>query len=645
MERFIKFSKYRNIGLESPETLILNHSIKCDEIGDLVILIGPNNSGKSNILSGLVSLRDKELQKRDVTTLSFSNEDLVPEITFGIRDENIGSISYKLTYGKRPPICRIDLNRDKNHIPTKEMLIADIKAASGFILERCGVNVLEDSLQEVKSLEKEVTKDFADHIAEQITNARNDRRSKLIGFESAMPADGYWFNYQDPNSDELMSQEDEFHYSNSPYESREDAHIRYGRRIAKKEHHTDDELAKADIYCKDKYGIRFMPSIVVYQEKPLGNSDLNSTPDKIESNLFFRSLLKSINIDPAEIHNAYKQYNEFHNPAIFSKIEKKIDASIQTLNERFNSMYFAESDEYKFSISLSDSFISFGMARGKGEDPIMLEYQSTGFRWFFNFFFNFIESDTLQPGDIVIMDEPATNLHPKGQRELRRFIKEFAHKNGLTFIIATHSPFLIDPDNYDELRVVSMENNRSSIDNYFTVVNDKDPDSLLPIKEALTIEQNVLYDLDAEVVWVEGITDYNYLTMFKQLLGVDNIAFLPCNGIGADDVEQERILKRLVSIRFYKRNLLVDGDKAGQKMKERCKDTAFKDLVCISDLNQDGRSFKEIEDLFSEEDRKKFGLPNKTAAASYLMKSTCTLDSFTPETIENFQRLFELLKD
>lgn len=63
-----------------------------------------------------------------------------------------------------------------------------------------------------------------------------------------------------------------------------------------------------------------------------------------------------------------------------------------------------------------------------------------------------------------------------------------------------------------------MENNRSKIDNLFTAVNYEDPDSLLPIKESLTIEQNVIYILKTEVVWVEGITDYNYLTMFKKLL-------------------------------------------------------------------------------------------------------------------------------
>lgn len=284
------------------------------------------------------------------------------------------------------------------------------------------------------------------------------------------------------------------------------------------------------------------------------------------------------------------------------------------------------------------------MARGESEDPIMIEYQSTGFRWFFNLYFNFLCSNQLKPGDIVIMDEPAMHLHPQGQKELRKFIKEFAVKNDLTFVIATHSPFLIDPDNYDELRVVSTKDNRSHIDNLFTAVNMDDPDSLVPIKESLTVKQNVFYEFETEVIWVEGITDYCYLTMFKKLLGKENIAFIPFQGVGADDEEQRAIIKRLKNIPFFKRNMLVDGDKAGRAMKKNCKDTAFNDVVCISDVPTQGKSFVEIEDLFSAEDRKKFGLDKKASDAT-LMKKCCKLEDFSKETIENFKALFALLLD
>lgn len=250
------------------------------------------------------------------------------------------------------------------------------------------------------------------------------------------------------------------------------------------------------------------------------------------------------------------------------------------------------------------------------------------------------------------MDEPATNLHPAGQRELRNFIKEFSKKNGLTFIIATHSPFFIDVDNFDELKLISSENHISHIQNSFTAVDLKDPDTLLPIKKSLTIEQNVLYDIDTEVIWVEGITDYNYLTMFKKILNINNIAFLPFNGVGKNDEDQLKIIEKLNNIKFYKRNILVDGDAAGKRMLKNCKDTSFDKIVSISDISSSNdKKFIEIEDLFSVSDKDKFECLNKSSKYykksffSSMVKNYCTESDFSKETINNFKTLFDKLLD
>lgn len=604
MQRILTLSKFRNLGLEEPTTLILNHSIKKGEIGSLVILIGPNNSGKSNVIDALNAISLKNVGRRDVTTLSFANEDLVPEVKLGIRNQKNWAY-YRIAY-EQQATCELNINNQFKH-PTKEILLKDLEAAKKVFSQRGIASVLDAATAKVRESEDAITVDFADEISSQIEKKCVYYNLPINTLDGAMPADGYWVYFRSRNA--------------------------------------SNPLKQVEAYCQSNYGVKFMPSIAFYKERLLKNSDLNSSPNLVNNSDFFCSLFKAIGIDPSEITNAYEQYQSFGNIATLKKIMRKIDRKIKIVNDRFNALYFAESDEYKFMVSLDTNSISFGMARGKDEDPIMLEYQSTGFRWFFDFFFNFIESGDLKPGDIVVMDEPATNLHPRGQKELRAFIKEFARKNDITFIIATHSPFLIDPDNYDEIRVVSSENNRAHIDNLFTAVNSDDPDSLRPIKESLTIEQNVLYDLDTEVVWVEGITDYNYLTMFKKLLGIKNIAFLPCNGIGKDQKTQEKILKRIVSIKFHKRNILLDADKAGQAMKKLCEGTDFNNAVSVSDLNDDDKKFVEIEDLFSKEDRAKFGLPDKSAGSSYLMKETCTLESFSDETKANFQKLFDLLKD
>ena len=606
MQRIIKIEKYRNIGLEKPETLVISHSMEKGELGDLVILIGPNNSGKSNVLDAIRSIAQGRLSNRDVTNLSYKSEDRVPSVSFGVRDKD-NYMYYNIGLNKEAD-TQIKLD-EKDELPSRETLIADLEAVLEY-LSATGKTTknVQGMLDTIRSPETELTKELVNDIVRKINEIDRANRNYYGNSVLAdrMPASGYWRN----------------HNNAAP-----------------------SALEKANSYCVDNFGVPFIPSIVVYKEEGLDTRSLQTNPDNVGNSLFFRSLFRAIGVDPEEINNAYQQYQAFPNIAILNKIKKGIDGKIAKLNEQFNKMYFAESDEYKFSISLESNLVSFGMARGKDEDPITLEYQSTGFRWFFNLFFNFLCSKNLKAGDIVIMDEPATNLHPKGQKELRAFIKRFARENGLTFILATHSPFLIDTDNLDELRVVSMENNRSKIDNLFSAVNHEDPDSLLPIKESLTIEQNVLYSLKTEVVWVEGITDYNYLTMFKNLLGKENFAFLPFNGVGKGDAAQEKVLKRLVSIDFHKRNLLVDGDKAGKSMKKLCEDTIFADAVCISDLSTNEKKFTEIEHLFSEEDRERFNLREKSAGESSLMKATCKLEDFSEETIKNFEALFDRLID
>ena len=141
---------------------------------------------------------------------------------------------------------------------------------------------------------------------------------------------------------------------------------------------------------------------------------------------------------------------------------------------------------------------------------IPLDSQSAGFKWFFDFFFNVFADSKIGNGDIVILDEPATNLHPAGQVELRKQIQGFGHKNGILFIMSTHSPFMIDQDYLDEIRLVKKNNQDSILINKFTVNEDSSFDVLLPIKTALTVNRHVLLNPDVVLIFVVGITDYNY---------------------------------------------------------------------------------------------------------------------------------------
>lgn len=70
----------------------------------------------------------------------------------------------------------------------------------------------------------------------------------------------------------------------------------------------------------------------------------------------------------------------------------------------------------------------------------------------------------------------------------------------------------------DEIRVICTKDGRCYIKNDFSAVDPDDQNSLKPIKEALTVHNHILLDPDKKVVFVEGITDYNYMTTFTQIL-------------------------------------------------------------------------------------------------------------------------------
>ena len=73
------------------------------------------------------------------------------------------------------------------------------------------------------------------------------------------------------------------------------------------------------------------------------------------------------------------------------------DGDIELVDENTLKIKYLEYDFYFHQFSnnndslISENRIAFAMSRGKDGDPIMLEFQSTGFQWFFNLYFNYLK--------------------------------------------------------------------------------------------------------------------------------------------------------------------------------------------------------------------------------------------------------------
>ncbi|GAA8403460.1 hypothetical protein Hpkin59_10180 [Helicobacter pylori] len=302
-------------------------------------------------------------------------------------------------------------------------------------------------------------------------------------------------------------------------------------------------------------------------------------------------------------------------------------------------------------------------------EPIILSQQSTGFQWAFNFMFGFLYNVgshfSLNKNIIYVMDEPATHLSVPARKEFRKFLKEYAHKNHVTFVLATHDPFLVDTDHLDEIRIVEKETEGSAIKNHFNYpLNNagKDSDALDKIKRSLGVGQHVFHNPQKHrIIFVEGITDYCYLSAFKLYFNKHNpqfkdnpipFTFLPISGLKNNPNDMKETIKKLCELDNHPIVLTDDDRKCvfnQQATSERFKraNEEMHDPTTILQLSDCDRCFKQIEDCFSANDRKKYA-KNKRMELAMAFKTRLLYgekdDAVSEETKNNFLCLFEWMK-
>lgn len=110
MSRILKIKNFRNIGLEEEQKLIINYSLEKGKMGNVIYLLGANNSGKSNILDAFLIYHSNNLQKnRDKTNLfRYNNKEVIPEISL--------EISYKENKQNNLISGTVKLNHEKSYL-------------------------------------------------------------------------------------------------------------------------------------------------------------------------------------------------------------------------------------------------------------------------------------------------------------------------------------------------------------------------------------------------------------------------------------------------------------------------------------------------------------------------------------------------
>jgi predicted ATPase len=133
----------------------------------------------------------------------------------------------------------------------------------------------------------------------------------------------------------------------------------------------------------------------------------------------------------------------------FSLSEAALNEFEKYLNEHIpefeNGMYD------RISVEQSDAKLPSILLHEKNGEIVNLNLTSAGRRWYFTYYFM---KNTLENGDLFIIDEPATMLHPLAQKEVLKELLQLESR-GIKVIYSTHSPYLI-PDDWKSVHFVAM---------------------------------------------------------------------------------------------------------------------------------------------------------------------------------------------
>lgn len=150
--------------------------------------------------------------------------------------------------------------------------------------------------------------------------------------------------------------------------------------------------------------------------------------------------------------------------------------------------------------------------------------RSKGFVWFFSFLAYFSQQKKRDFPIILLLDEPGLSLHGTAQADLLRYIEQEL-KPDHQVIYTTHSPFMVDPQKFERVRIVQdkgMDVDDAAPDEDGTkVLSDvleANNDTLFPLQGALGYEIHQTLFVGPNMLVVEGASDLLYLQVMSGLL-------------------------------------------------------------------------------------------------------------------------------
>ena len=327
--------------------------------------------------------------------------------------------------------------------------------------------------------------------------------------------------------------------------------------------------------------------------------------------------------------------------------EKTIYKAVKLLNTQFLPSILPKFDNdeiIKFEVRDDNGTLNLYVCEKNGE-LISFNNTSLGRRWYLTY--KFVKA-LLEPGDMLLIDEPAAFLHPQAQTEFKNELETLAHK-GICVFYSTHSPYMI-PEDWGQVYNVKMTESGTQIEKC-----ESGDDLCAVIKHELGITNtaNILFNLEKTILLVEGVADMVCVEKFAELLGynLQSYKILPCNGSPIFDVTYLCIHQ---GVKF---KALFDLDNKNKPENWMNKKYGYNEYIKIFDTCPDCvftppiRRKKSLEDCFNENDDLRYFFDytwmdknNKEHTERKIDKDKIKqANEFEEETRNNFEQLFSQL--
>ena len=562
-------------------------------VGDLAAFVGRNESGKTTILQALTLLNKEE---------SVSELDLCDEMTDRLKSE------IRVVDGN------FDLNHDETEIIREKFPGLELKKLKIF---RTNKNPeIQYDFGDIKIDEKEeenleqwqvITQNVSNFI-ESIPNYIS-KKLDIDFFTGSMPSDKKLIQIQldelDANVQNIATEEQQV------LSEWEQAYLSIIKNI--KNISMDD--TKIDS-LKKFIGDNLHPRFVYFSDykKILGNINLSEYVKETE-NAASAGIEYIEGFDRAEtVRNLLylaeldiEQLEKMKNSP--SKLIKFLSAASKNLTQRLNPSWKGEAINVELRLNpgnILSVVLSDVHTDGTITNTGLLNRRAEGFKWTFSFIVNFAaETQKAELKEaILLLDEPARNLHPTQQMGISDLLKNLAGSNQVLY--ATHSPFMIFDYTPGNLLVVELDR-KKHLSKIFYDYWKADDATLTPILYGLSrglvdsITNREVGFNSRPLIIVETMSDTMYLNAFDKFLQDPNISMNPLNVVPAYSKNSVLPLSLFYNNHGYNTFVLLDNDQESNQIAGQLKNNKILETQIIF-FESNGNLLQSIEDYMVIED-------------------------------------------